>query len=278
MGAGVKGFLYCSIKKRLKFKIMSNENKSIHDFDFNLICEYYSGVERQGPGSPEVTLKALSFIENLTAGSVIADIGCGTGGQTMVLAQNAPGSITGIDLFPAFINIFNSNAGKLGLDNRVKGVVGSMDNLPFNDEELDLIWSEGSIYNIGFEKGLRYWNRFLKPGGYIAVSEASWFTAERPEEIEKFWMDAYPEIETIPVKTARMENLGYVPVAHFILPESCWIENFFAPQVKAQEDFLRKHAGNQAAIDFIANERHEEQLYTKYMEYYGYVFFIGRKV
>ena len=45
---------------------MDNENKSIYEFDFNLICEYYSNLERQGPGSPEVTTKALSFIDNLT--------------------------------------------------------------------------------------------------------------------------------------------------------------------------------------------------------------------
>ena len=54
---------------------MSNENKSIHEFDFDLICEYYSGVKRQGPGSPEVTIKALSFIDNLADESRIADIG-----------------------------------------------------------------------------------------------------------------------------------------------------------------------------------------------------------
>ena len=94
---------------------MSNENKSIHEFDFNLICEYFSSIERQGPGSPEVTLKALSFIDNLTDESRIADIGCGTGGQTMTLAQNAPGHFTGIDLFPMFIDLFNANAMKLEL-------------------------------------------------------------------------------------------------------------------------------------------------------------------
>ena len=70
---------------------MSKENKSIHEFDFDLICEYFASVERQGPGSPEVTLKALSFIENLTEQSRIVDIGCVAGGQTMVLAQHAPG-------------------------------------------------------------------------------------------------------------------------------------------------------------------------------------------
>jgi hypothetical protein len=47
-----------------------------------------------------------------------------------------------------------------------------MDNLSFRDEELDLIWSEGAIYNIGFERGLREWRKYLKAEGYIAVSEA----------------------------------------------------------------------------------------------------------
>lgn len=257
---------------------MSNENKSIHEFDFQLICEYFSNLERQGPGSPEVTIQALSFIDNLSNASRIADIGCGTGGQTMVLAQHAPGHITGIDLFPHFIDLFNSNAGKLDLQDRVKGVVGSMDNLPFQDEELDLIWSEGAIYNIGFERGLNEWRKFLKTGGYMAVSEASWFTGERPAEIDVFWQDAYPEIDTIPNKVAQMQKAGYIPVATFILPENCWTEHFYVPQVMAQEVFLRKYAGNKAAEELIANQRHEVYLYDRYRAYYGYVFYIGRKI
>jgi len=257
---------------------MSNENKSIHEFDFNLICEYFSSIERQGPGSPEVTIKALSFIYNLTNESRIADIGCGTGGQTMVLAQHAPGHITGIDLFPVFIDLFNSNAVKLNLQDRIKGVVGSMDNLQFKNEELDLIWSEGAIYNIGFERGLNEWCKFLKTGGYIAVSEVSWFTENRPDEIDKFWLDAYPEIDTIPNKVAQMQKAGYIPVATFILPENCWTENFYVPQVMAQEAFLKKYAGNKTAEEFISSERHEALLYTRYKEFYGYVFYIGKKL
>ncbi len=257
---------------------MSNENKSIHEFDFNLICEYFSSIERQGPGSPEVTIKALSFIYNLTNESRIADIGCGTGGQTMVLAQHAPGHITGIDLFPVFIDLFNSNAVKLNLQDRIKGVVGSMDNLHFKNEELDLIWSEGAIYNIGFERGLNEWCKFLKTGGYIAVSEVSWFTEKRPDEIDKFWLDAYPEIDTIPNKVAQMQKAGYIPVATFILPENCWTENFYVPQVMAQEAFLKKYAGNKTAEEFISSERHEALLYTRYKEFYGYVFYIGKKL
>jgi len=257
---------------------MSKENKSIHEFDFNLICEYFSAIERQGPGSPEVTLKALSFIDNLTDESQIADLGCGTGGQTMVLAQHAPGNITGVDLFPTFIDVFNRNAEKLNLQQRVKGVISSMDNLPFNAEEFDLIWSEGAIYNIGFERGLNEWRKFLKPGGYIAVSEASWFTENRPDEIQKFWMEAYPEMDTIPNKTAQLQKAGFIPVATFILPENCWTDHFYAPQVEAQEAFLKKYAGNKTAEDLVDNQRQEADLYSRYKTFYGYVFYIGRKL
>lgn len=257
---------------------MSNENTSIHDFDFNLICEYFSSIERQGPGSPEVTIQALHFIDGLNDNSRIADIGCGTGGQTMVLAKNAPGTITGIDLFPMFIDLFNANVALNQLQHRVEGLVGSMDNLPFSDGELDVIWSEGAIYNIGFERGMNEWRRFLKPGGYIAVTEASWFTNERPSEIDEFWNDAYPEIDTISNKVSILQKAGYVPVATFILPENCWIDNFYVHQEKAQELFLKKYAGNSAAEAFIANERREAELYNKYKNFYGYVFYIGRKI
>lgn len=158
----------------------------------------------------------------------------------MVLAQHAPGNITGVDLFPKFIDLFNRNAEKLNLQHRVKGIVGSMENLPFQTGELDLIWSEDATYNIGFERGLNEWRKFLKPGGTIAVSEASWFTENRPDEIQKFWMEAYPQIDTIPNKVAQLQKAGYVPVATFILPENCRTDYFYTPQVTAQKASLKK--------------------------------------
>ena len=256
---------------------MSNENNTILGIDVNLICEFFLNTERQGPGSPEVTLKALSFIDNLTDKSLIADLGCGTGGQTMILAQHAPGKITGIDFFPGFIERFNKNAEKLNLRNRVKGIVGSMDALPFGEEELDLIWSEGAIYNIGFERGLNEWRKYLKKGGYIAVSESSWFTDERPAEINDFWVDAYPEIDTIPNQVAKIHKAGYLPVATFILPATCWTEHYLALKIPAQKIFLEKYAGNKIAEEFSALQSIEEELYRKYKDFYGYTFFIAKK-
>ncbi|WP_037588497.1 class I SAM-dependent methyltransferase [Stenoxybacter acetivorans] len=250
----------------------------VQALDFALINEYFVEMERQGPGSSESTIKALSFIGNLSNESKIADLGCGTGCQTMVLAKNIKGTITALDLFPGSIEKLNATASKMGLQDRVKGIVGSMDNLPFQSDEFDLIWSEGAIANIGFEKGLNHWKGFLKKGGFFAVTYELWFTDERPAEIEKWWLGAVPEMNTIGHNISIMQKAGYIPVASFTLPENCWIDNYFIPQKARQEEFLKKYAENKTVEDMIAFMRREADLYSKYKQYYGYVFYIGQKI
>jgi SAM-dependent methyltransferase len=253
---------------------MENKNPSILD----LIVEIHVGLERQGPGSLEMIVKALSFLDNLDKISRVLDLGCGTGGQTMTLAQNITGNIIGIDGLPDFIDIFNGNAKKLNLQERVNGIVGSMENLSFQKEEFDLIWSEGAIDNIGFEKGIKYWNGFLKKNGYVAVTCPSWLTDERPAEIEKFWTDAGSELDTIGHNISIMQKSGYNFVATFTLPEKCWTDNYFIPREVEVKVLLEKYTGNKTVETFIENMRYEVELYSKYKQHYGYVFYIGKKI
>ena len=257
---------------------MEDKQPTIDDLGY----ETYIGLERQGIGSPEMTIKALSFIEDLNAISRVADLACGTGGQTMVLAQNLTGSIIGVDIYPDFINVFNDNAKKLNLQNRVNGIVGSMEDLSFQKEEFDLIWSEGAIDGIGFEKGLTHWIGFLKKNGYVAVTCPSWLTNERPTEIEKFWVDAGGSIDTIGSNISIMQKVGYSFVSAFVLPEKCWTDNFFAPREAADKALLKKYAGNKTVEAYIESNievnKIEVELYSKYKQYYGYVFYIGKKI
>lgn len=150
--------------------------------------------------------------------------------------------------------------------------------LPFAVNEFDVIWSEGAIYNIGFKRGMEEWRKYLKRGGHIAVTEATWLTNDRPHEIEDFWNEAYPEIDTIPHKVAVMQDAGYVPEAVFLLPDICWTENFYIPQEENQKGYLLRHRDNQMAAELVRNQRHEAEMYSLYHSYYGYVFYIGKKM
>jgi SAM-dependent methyltransferase len=245
--------------------------------EMELLIQTHVGLERQGPGSSEVTRKALGFIENLDPTAKIADLACGTGGQTMVLAKNTVGSIVGVDLCPAFIEVLNANAQKENLCGRVTGVVGDMEDLPFQNEEFDLIWSEGAIDAIGFAKGLRYWHGFLKRGGYAAVSCPSWLTEERPPEVGKFWADAGSGLDSVEENLGAMQSIGYRFIAAFALPETCWTERYFAPRTAAEQALLKRYGGSPTMEAYLANSRYEMDLYARFNRHYGYVFYIGQK-
>ena len=248
--------------------------------DIDVYCyETHARLERQGIGSPEMTIKALSFLDDLNKISQVADFACGTGGQTMILAQNIAGKITGVDIYPQFIDILNDKAKRLNLQERVKGIVGNIVELPFQKEKFDLIWSEGVIDTIGFEKGISYWKGFLKMNGYIAVTCPSWLTNEHPAEVKKFWGDAGIALDTVGHNISIMEKVGYSFIAAFALPENCWTENYFIPREEAEKKLSGKYTGDKKDLeDYVANNKHEAELFSRYKEHYGYIFYIGKKL
>ncbi len=63
---------------------------------------------------------------------------------------------------------------------------------------VDLIWSEGAIYIMGFSAGLRAWRRLLRPReGYEVIA-----TYRLPDE--DWWREYYSPL------TARLDALGSV--------------------------------------------------------------------
>lgn len=58
--------------------------------NYELLIDLHKMNKRQGPGSDAQTLKALqlSGLMTSTQSMQIADIGCGTGASTLVLAEN----------------------------------------------------------------------------------------------------------------------------------------------------------------------------------------------
>ena len=133
-----------------------------------LFFELFDGLPRQGPGDTASTLRALALVPGVGPQTRVLDVGCGTGCQTLVLARNSPARIVAVDNHPPFVDILNREAGRLGVADRLEARVADMRRLDFADGSFDLIWSEGAIYNVGVEAGLRDWRRLLPRGGYIA--------------------------------------------------------------------------------------------------------------
>jgi ubiquinone/menaquinone biosynthesis C-methylase UbiE len=243
-----------------------------------LIIDLYKNLERQGPGSENDTLHALRLLNLPPVKELkIADIGCGSGGQTMTLAKNLNGHITAVDLLPVFLEGLNKKTGNCGLTEKITTIESSMSDLPFRKEEFDIIWSEGAIYNIGFENGIKKWNEYLKKGGCLAVTEITWITQNRPKEIEDYWIQIYPEIDIASNKIKILENNNYSLVGYFYLSPNSWIEEYYKPLEMKLENFLKKHKNAELAKNLVDGIQTEIAYYQKFKDYYSYGFYLAKK-
>jgi len=245
---------------------------------FELLLDLHIGGERQGPGSDEATRRAIA-LAGLTGRTdlAVADIGCGTGASTLVLAEDLDATITAVDFLQSFLENLDHEAQRRGVADRITTVAASMDELAFDPESLDVIWAEGAIYNIGFENGIRSWRPFLKPGGVLAASEITWLTDQRPAELEEHWANEYPEIATASAKIAALETAGYSPIGYFPLPPSCWLDQFYRPLQARFGAFLDRHDNTTAAHEIVEAEQREIDLYERFAVHISYGFYIATR-
>jgi ubiquinone/menaquinone biosynthesis C-methylase UbiE len=240
------------------------------------IFTIFEGLPRQGPGSDACTSRALGLIPGNPLD--ILDIGCGSGKSTLVLARLSPHSkITAVDIYQPFLDDLSERAKKEKLDAGITTVRASMDDLPFPDSAFDLIWSEGAAYIMGFKEALLSWKKFLKPGGYMAVSECVWFTETPSNESLAFFNEIYPAIMHEQKVKALIEELGYEVLGVFRLPDNAWLDEYYNPlsrKLKILRQKYKDDAEVQVILDSMDNEM---KIFRSHSREYGYSFFIMRK-
>jgi SAM-dependent methyltransferase len=246
--------------------------------ELSLLVDLHRDGKRQGPGGDDETRLAIT-LSRLSGrkGLKIADIGCGTGASTLVLAKALDASVTAVDFLPAFLQDLDVTAKRENLGQRIEMLTASMDALPFEEQSFDAIWSEGAIYNIGFANGILAWRRFLKPDGVLAVSELTWLTQARPAELEQHWNREYPEVDTASAKMAILEDNGFSPMGYFALPKRCWLDNYYRPMQDHFAAFLERNDNSEAAAAIVAAEEHEIALYERHSAFVSYGYYVARR-
>ena len=245
------------------------------DRQMELLFSFYEKLHRKGPGSEASTCKALSMLRDVPANPDVIDFGCGSGAASLVLARATGGRMTAVDVHGPFLDDLDARAADASVAERIKTVRADMADPPFPDESFDLVWSEGAIYLIGFEAGLKRWRRLLRPGGYVAVTEATWLCADPPAEAAAFWSVGYPAMTTIERNLAMVRSAGFEPVDHFVLPSTDWTA-YYEPLEDQLLLFRQQHAQDEEAHAFAENTQQEIDLWKQCGDSYGYVFYLAR--
>ena len=203
----------------------------------------------------EYTVKAFQMLPKVDKPNIL-DIGCGSGIPTLELVSLSDGQITGLDINQTLLNRLERKIKKAGLSARVKIINCSILDMDFPDESFDIIWAEGSVSAIGFDKGLTEWRRFIKKGGFLAIHD---------------------EVGNLAEKLKQIPRCGYDLLDHFILSEDIWWDGYYAPLEKKLDKIQAKSADDPETLAALDKDRMFIKTFKQDPKLYRSVFFIMKK-
>jgi trans-aconitate methyltransferase len=230
----------------------------------------FGGMEKLGPGGNAETLHVLRLLPKQRF-PVIVDAGCGTGRQTLALARELGTLVHAVDSHQPFLNDLVRRAREAKIEQLVQPHHMDMKDIPRVFQDIDLLWSEGAAYNIGFSNALATWASALTPGGFAVVSELSWLKEQAPDAVVEFFRSGYPDMQSMQHNMAVAERTGYRLLTTYTLPREAWVDGYYdilAPRAKA----LLDHP-DPAVRDFAAETAKEIEVFHGSEDSYGYVFY-----
>lgn len=122
---------------------------------------------------------------------------------------------------------------------------------------------------MGIKQALESWKRFIKQDGYLVVSDLVWLTDSPDDEVQQFWLDAYPDMTTVANRQQMIEDAGYQVIDSYTLSQVSW-DNYLQPlQQKVAQ--LADHVFVSPALEDLQKEL---TIHSKYLGQYGYQMFV----
>ena len=243
---------------------------------WELFFAVYEALPRQGPGSRAAAERALALCRGLPAAPLVADLGCGVGAQSRYLAELTAGVVVAIDRHAPSVARLRAAVARGARARRVLPVVGDIGSLPLPSGCCDLVWSEGALYNLGIAAALAVCRALLRPGGWLAFTDAVWRTDEVPPEVRASFAADYPTMGRVEDVLAAIAASGLSPAAHFTLPDEAWWDHFYTPMERRIAALVERHAGDAEALAVLAELAREPEMHRRHSRHYAYEFFVAR--
>ena len=239
--------------------------------DADPVTLIFGGMEKLGPGDNAQTVHVLRLLPKRTF-DVVVDAGCGTGRQTIALAKELGTPIHAVDAHQTFLDDLVRRARQANVEQLVQPHCMDMKEIPKVFPRIDLLWSEGAAYNIGFSNALATWAPALNHGAFAVISELSWLKEDAPEEAKEFFQSGYADMQSVEQNIAAAKSAGYQVLTTHALPRQAWVDGYYDVLASRAKGLL-DHP-NLSVRDFASETVREIEVFERSEDSYGYVFYV----
>jgi len=204
----------------------------------------------------EYTRRAFRLLPPLARPRIL-DVGCGSGVSTLELARLSGGHVVAVDIDRQALDKLINKAASDGLSSRITVVQRSMLEMHFPPSSFEIIWTEGAITFIGFERGLREWRSLLVPEGYLVVHDA---------------------LSDLQRKIESTRTCGYAILGQFELSQDVWWKEYYVPLKRHVEALQALGSRDKRVISVINTAILEIEEFDPKSDRFGSVFFILKRV
>ncbi len=188
--------------------------------------------------------KELAARAEIQKGAELLDVGCGLGGTSRYLASAYNCKVAGLDLTEEYCRVAETLSARVGLADRTSYKQGSALEIPFADNNFDMVWTEHVQMNIKnkqtFYKEIK---RVLKPGGQLAFHDVFEGPAAAPPRLPVPWAmdDSINYLITVEDVRTLLAGLGF--------EKMCWEDKteasaaFFRTAIKRFKTYERPSLG-----------------------------------
>jgi len=212
--------------------------------------EYFNIKDNCRQGLLKYLEKAISIIP-IIENPQILDAGCGSGVPTLFLAEKLNGNITAIDSDTKSIAILREKVKELNLSNKVNIFNNSLFDIKANNNQFDLIFAEGLLNVVGFQKGFIKIINLLKRNGFIIIHD---------------------EFQNQNEKIELIKNYDCKILSSFVLDEQIWWNDYFKCLEKEISTISNKNK-----LKLFKSDLQEIRLFKKTPFHYKSIYYIIEK-